>query len=57
MEALIASVTTVFTAAIGWVSTVADTIVDTPVLLLYCVAIPLVYLGVNMFKKLLSARG
>lgn len=57
MDALITTVTTVFTAAIGWVSTVAGTIVETPVLLLYCVAVPLVGLGIGMFKRLLSARG
>lgn len=56
MEALITSVTTVFTAAIGWVGTVASTIVEEPILLLACVGIPLCGLGVGMFKRLLSAR-
>lgn len=56
MDALITSVGTVFTAAIGWVGTVASTIADTPILLLSCVGIPLCGLGIGMFKRLLGAR-
>lgn len=56
MADLIASITSVFTAAIGWVGTVASTIADQPILLLACVGIPLCGLGVGMFKRLLSAR-
>ena len=56
MDALISSVGTVFTAAIGWVGTVASTIGEQPILLLACVGIPLCGLGVGMFKRLLSAR-
>ena len=56
MEALITAITTVFTAAIGWVGTVATTIGEQPILLLTCVAIPMCGLGVGMFKRLLSAR-
>ena len=56
MEALITSVSTVFTAAIGWVGTVASTITEQPILLLSCVGIPLCGLGVGMFKRLLSTR-
>ncbi len=57
MSTLLTSVTTVFTSAVGWVSTVASTIAETDVLLLFCVAVPLCGLGVGMFKRLLSARG
>ena len=56
MSTLLTSVTTVFTSAVGWVSTVATTIAETDVLLLFCVAVPLCGLGVGMFKRLLSAR-
>lgn len=56
MEALITAISTVFTAAIGWVGTVASTIAAQPILLLACVAIPMCGLGVGMFKRLLSAR-
>ena len=38
MSALLTAVTDVFTAAVGWVSTVATTITGQPVLLLFCVA-------------------
>ena len=56
MDALITAVSTVFTAAIGWVGTVASTITGQPILLLSCVGIPLCGLGIGMFKRLLSAR-
>ena len=56
MATLISSVGEVFTAAIGWVGTVASTISDQPILLLSCVGIPLCGLGIGMFKRLLSAH-
>lgn len=56
MADLITAITSVFTAAIGWVGTVASTIGEQPILLLACVGIPLCGLGVGMFKRLLSAR-
>ena len=57
MEALITAVTSVFTAAIGWVGTVASTITGQLVLLLFCVAVPLCGLGVGMFGRLIHSRG
>ena len=56
MTELIASITSVFTAAIGWVGTTATTIAGQPILLLSCVGVPLCGLGVGLFKRLLSAR-
>ena len=56
MTEIIASITSVFTAAIGWVGTVASTIAAPPILLLACVGVPLCGLGVGLFKRLLSAR-
>lgn len=56
MTEMISAISTVFTAAIGWVGTVASTIAGQPILLLACVGIPLCGLGVGMFKRLLSAR-
>lgn len=56
MAELIASITSVFTAAIGWVGTTASTIAAQPILLLACVGVPLCGLGVGLFKRLLSAR-
>ena len=57
MTELLSAVTFVFTSAVGWVSTVATTITGTPVLLLFCVAVPLCGLGVGMFSRLLHSRG
>ena len=56
MTDIISAITSVFTAAIGWVGTVASTIAGSPILLLACVGVPLCGLGVGMFKRLLSAR-
>lgn len=56
MEAIISAVSSVFTAAIGWVGTTASTIASQPILLLAVVGVPLVGLGVGLFKRLLSAR-
>lgn len=56
ISTLIGNVTTVFTAAIGWVGDVASTIAGEPILLLACVGIPLCGLGVGMFKRLLGTR-
>lgn len=57
MTELLTAVTSVFTSTVGWVSTVATTITGTPVLLLFCVAVPLCGLGVGMFSRLLHSRG
>lgn len=57
MADLLTSIGTVFTQVISWAGTVGTTIVDTPVLLLYCVAVPLVGIGVGMFARLLHSRG
>ena len=56
VASLLTSIGSVFTAAIGWVGTVASTIADEPILLLACVAIPLCGLGVGLFKRLLRAK-
>ena len=56
MADILTSVGTVFTSAIGWVGTVANTIAGQPILLLTCVGVPLCGIGIGMFKRLLSAR-
>lgn len=55
ISSLISNVGTLFTAAIDWVGTVGDTIVSNPILLLFC-SIPLVGLGVGLFKRLLNVN-
>lgn len=57
MTELLSSVGEVFTQAISWVGTVATTITAQPVLLMFCVAVPLCGLGVGMFGRLLHSRG
>lgn len=57
MSTILTAVGDVFTAAIGWVADVGTTITGDPVLMLFCVAVPLVGLGIGIFKRLLSTRG
>ena len=64
MSALLSAVGDVFTSAIGWVGVVGQSIAgftdgvpNSPLLLLFCVGVPLCGLGVGMFKRLLSSRG
>lgn len=64
MASLVSAVGEVFTSAIGWVGSVGSAVAgftdgkaDNPVLLLFCVAVPLCGLGVGMFRRLLSTRG
>lgn len=56
VSSLMTEVGAVFTAAIGWVGTVADEIAGNPLLLLACVAVPLCGIGVGMFSRLLHNR-
>lgn len=55
MSAIITAITDVFTAAVGWVGTVSTTVAEQPILLLFAV-IPLVGLGVGLFKRLLNVN-
>lgn len=55
MEAILSNITSVFTAAIGWAGTVGETIVGTPILMVF-VSIPLVGLGVGLFKRLINVN-
>lgn len=50
---LMSNVGDIFTAAMGWAAKVGSTIVDTPVLLLF-VILPLVGLGIGIFKRLIN---
>ena len=52
---ILADVSSVFTAAVGWVGTVASTIAAKPILLIFCI-IPLVGLGVGLFKRLINVQ-
>lgn len=52
MATVISSITEVFTAAVGWVGTVAETVAGEP-LLLIGVVVSFVGLGIGLFSRLL----
>ena len=45
----------VFTAAIGWVGTVGETVSGTPILMIFA-GLPLVGLGVGLFRRMLNVN-
>lgn len=47
--------TSVFSAAMGWAADVGEAIAGNPLLLLFCI-IPLVGLGVGLFRRMLGIR-
>lgn len=55
MADIISNVSSIFTAAIGWVGQVAETVTSTPILLVFAI-IPLVGIGVSLFRRLLSVQ-
>ena len=61
MTTVFSMVATVATTIAGTVTAgsgdAAVTTLKSPILVLFCVAVPLCGLGVGMFKRLLSARG
>lgn len=48
---MLSTITQVFTAAVGWVGTVATTISDTPLLLVGCV-LGFIGVGVGLFRRM-----
>ena len=53
MSAILTEIGSVVTAAAGWAADVGTTIVGTPILMVFA-SIPLVGLGVGLFKRLLN---
>ena len=53
MAAMLSTITEVFTAAVGWVGTVANTISSTPLLLVGCV-LGFIGVGVSLFKRMFN---
>ena len=51
MTNMLSTITQVFTAAVGWVGTVATTISDTPLLLVGCV-LGFIGVGVSLFRRM-----
>lgn len=52
ISTIISSVGDIFTGAMTWASEVGSTIVETPILMMF-VILPLVGLGIGIFKRLL----
>lgn len=55
MSAIITSVGSVVTAAVGWVGQFVTVVEDNPIILLFTV-LPLVGLGIGLLKRLLSVN-
>lgn len=55
VQAIAQTVGTIFTEAMGWVTEVATKVATTPMLLLFA-CIPLVGLGIGLFKRLLNVN-
>lgn len=55
VSSILSSIGTVFTTAIGWAGDVGETIVATPLLMVF-VSIPLVGLGVGLFRRLINVN-
>lgn len=53
LSSFLTDVGTVFTSVMGWLEDVGEAIVSNPVLLVG-IAVPLIFLGVNMFRRLLN---
>ena len=53
MSALLTTITSVFTAAVGWVGTVASTIAGEPLLLIGCV-MGFIGVGVGLFRRMFN---
>lgn len=56
MSTLLTDVGTVFTTALGWVGDVGEAITSSPLLMLAVVGVPLVGLGIGIFKRLMRNR-
>ncbi len=52
MTEVLSNISTVFTQSMTWMGTVATTVADTPILLIG-VVVGFIYVGVNLFKRLL----
>ena len=55
ISTILSNVGDIFTSAIDWVGDVASTVTGNPILLVFAI-IPLVGLGVGLFKRLLSVN-
>lgn len=56
MSAIWTSITEAITQVLNWVTTWLGAIVGNPVLLFFCIALPLLTIGLTVVKRLLSVR-
>lgn len=56
MSAVFAAVTSAVTQVITWMGTWLDAITDNDILLFFCLALPLLTIGITIIKRLLSVR-
>ena len=56
MSSILSAVGSVVTAAIGWTGDYLDLITGEDVLLLFCIALPLVGLGIGVIRRLTNIR-
>lgn len=55
VASILTQIGSVFSEAIGWAGDVGETIVSTPLLMVFC-SIPLVGLGVGLFRRLINVN-
>lgn len=55
MDAILASITSVFTAAMGWAGDVLELIVTNPLLLIFA-TLSITFVGIGVVRRLLSIR-
>lgn len=53
LTSMLSTITEVFTSAIGWVGTVANTITNTPLLMVGC-TLGFIGVGVGLFKRMFN---
>lgn len=52
MQTILTDVTSIFTSVMSWLSTLVDTVTGQPLMMLF-ILIPVIFLGVSMFRRLL----
>lgn len=55
MSTILSDAGTIVTEALGWVVEVVSTVTGNPLLLLFCV-LPLVGLGIGLFRRLINVQ-
>lgn len=53
LTGFLTNVGSIFTTVIGWMATIASTVASDPILLTFTV-VALIFLGVNMYRRLLN---